>query len=117
MFQAVDRLGQRFELDALTVKEKMLAKLAAGALSAARIKFLVESSDTLIDQALAEERFDAALDLANAVSHACLKREGAPFRKPALRGARKSRSSRRKRRKSARRWRRSERIPRMRRPT
>ena len=84
MFQAVDRLGQRFELDALTVKEKMLAKLAAGALDAARIKFLVESSDTLIDQALAEERFDAALDLANAVSHACLKREGAPFRKPAL---------------------------------
>jgi formylglycine-generating enzyme required for sulfatase activity len=84
MFQAVDRLGQRFELDALAVKEKMLAKLAAGGVGAARIKFLVESSNALIDQALAEERFDAALDLANAVSHACLKREGAPFRKQAL---------------------------------
>ena len=84
MFQMVDRLGERFEMDALSLKEKLLVKLAAGAKDAARIKSLVDGSNALIDQAMTEERFDVALDLANAASRVCQKREGAPFRKQLL---------------------------------
>ena len=84
MFQMVNRLGERFELDALNVKAKLLAKLAAKANDAERIKSLVEGSDALIDQAVAEDRFDLALDWVNAVSRLCQKREGAPFRKQVL---------------------------------
>jgi formylglycine-generating enzyme required for sulfatase activity/serine/threonine protein kinase len=84
MFQMVDRLGGQFELDALSVKEKLLAKLAAKANDAARIKSLVEGFSALIDDALAEDRFDVALDLINAASRMCQKRDGAPYRKQVI---------------------------------
>ena len=81
MCQAVDLLAARFELDGLAVKEKLLAKLAIGARDAEGIKSLVESVNTLIDQALAEDRFDLALDLSNTATRACQRTQGAPFRK------------------------------------
>ena len=84
MFQIVDRLGERFEMDTLGVKGKLLAKLGAGAKDAARIKSLVDGSNALIDQALTEDRFDVAMDLVNAANRVCQRREGAPFRKQVL---------------------------------
>ncbi len=80
MFQMVDRLGGQFELDALSVKRKLLAKLAAGAKDAARIKSLVEGASAAIDEALAEDRFDMALELVNVANQVCQKHEGMPFR-------------------------------------
>ena len=84
MFQMVDRLGGQFELDVLSVKGKLLAKLAASANDAARIKSLVEGSSAIIDEALTNERFDLALELVDAVNRTCQKPRGAPFRKQVL---------------------------------
>ena len=81
MFQAIDRLAAQFEMDSLAVKEKLLAKLASAAKDSERIKSLVEGSNTLIDLALAEDRFDMALELATTALRVCQKTQGAPFRK------------------------------------
>ena len=71
MFQAVDRMAAQFELDGLAVKQKLLARPTIGANVADGLASLVEGANTLIDQALAEERFEVAIDLAGSALRTC----------------------------------------------
>ena len=79
--QTVDRMVTQFQLDGLAVKEKLLARLALRAKDADGIKSLVESTDALVDQAVAEDRLELALDLVNTAARVCQKAQGAAFRK------------------------------------
>ena len=117
MFQFVDRLGKQFELDPLTVKEKLLAKLAAEAKDTARIGSLMKGYSALIDQALADDRFDMAQELANAANSPVPETRGRRFASRGSPCARKSKSGNKRRRKWTWPWRRSKPIPKMPKPT
>lgn len=81
MLKAIDRLCGQFDLDPLVAKKKMLAKLAAGATSTARIKVVVEGFNTVIDQAVAAGQLDLAMDLADKACQMCQKPQGSPCRR------------------------------------
>ena len=83
MMKAVEAIGADFEIDVLDVKQKALESFGEGATSSAAIKSLVESSEGVIDQAVAEGRYELALNLANLVHQACMKPTGREFRKEA----------------------------------
>jgi hypothetical protein len=81
MLQAGDALAADFQVDALALKENALLKFAEKAGGAERIKALVESSRPVIEQAVAEKRYELALKLATAVNAACQGQAGREFRK------------------------------------
>jgi len=81
MVQAGDALAADFQVDGLALKESALLKFAEKAGGAERIKALVESSRPVIEQAVAEKRYELALKLATAVNAACQGQSGREFRK------------------------------------
>jgi len=84
MLKVIDAVGDDFDVDVLGAKVKMLATFAADANSSATFKTLVESSEAVINRAMAEERFDLAENLADGVYRTCMKKSsGKSFRKQA----------------------------------
>jgi formylglycine-generating enzyme required for sulfatase activity len=81
MLQAVERIGAEFDIDLLAAKETLLTSFAAEAESAVRIESLVDNANPVIDQLLAEERYQHAWDLMNVVYVVCQKPDGKAFRK------------------------------------
>lgn len=63
-FDAIDRLARRFEYDALAAKTNMLQSAIKGAKSMDDKASVVNRSLELLDEALADERFDVADDAA-----------------------------------------------------
>lgn len=78
---AVDAIGAEFEVDGLAVKKKVLARFAEGPSDAARIKSFLEAVGGAIDEALAQDRYELAEDLATMASRVCMKPAGREYRK------------------------------------
>jgi len=81
MLETVDAIGARFEVDALSVKEKVLMQFAARATDSERIEAFVKGSAGLIEVAQAEARFDLAASLAERAYRLCQRPAGRKFRK------------------------------------
>ncbi len=84
MCQAIDLMSASFEIDSLLVKGKMLRQFAGRAKDAASIGTLVAASRRYIDQAVAKERYDFALSIADATYRATQHATGRKFKKDAL---------------------------------
>jgi hypothetical protein len=69
--QAIDAMAAVFEVDALAVKQRALVKIAEKGTGAERLKWLIEQTRIVLDQAQAEKRYDLAMKLAAAVKVAC----------------------------------------------
>lgn len=81
MLQAVDLIGANFAIDALSVKEKVLARFAASGSDPARVQSFLENVDVVVDSALAEDRYALALELLNTAQRLCQKPQGRSHRK------------------------------------
>lgn len=82
MFNAVERLGRQFEIDLLATKVSLLERFAKGDSGGTRVKSVVKESEGLVEQALAEDRYDVAKSLAESVYTFCQRKsEGKAFRK------------------------------------
>ena len=77
---AAAEIAKRYEVEA-GLEETALKELAPKATDAERIEALVEASRGIIERAVAEGRFDAALDLASLTSRACQRPQGRNVRK------------------------------------
>ncbi|HUT12282.1 MAG TPA: PA14 domain-containing protein [Thermoguttaceae bacterium] len=84
MFQAVDTIAADFDVNPIDVKRNVFAKLADGPLDAERIASLVAGSRALIDEAVAAERYDVALEAATLAFRVCQNVAGRDFRKETL---------------------------------
>lgn len=82
MLQAVNAIAALFDVDRLAVQAKVLLKFAEEAGDSAAIKSFVDSSREVIDRALAEDRYEPALNLATAAYHLSMKPAGREYRKP-----------------------------------
>jgi formylglycine-generating enzyme required for sulfatase activity len=83
MLHTIDEIGNDFEIDPFSVKEKMLVEFAEGADRPQAVERLFNSAQGVIDAALAAERYDIALSIATAVNKACQRREGKDWRSQA----------------------------------
>jgi hypothetical protein len=84
MFDSLETMGERFRLDTLAAKEKMLLKLAEGAKTTATLESLMSAPSKLISQAVAEHRFYLASEVAATVNRVCQRSSaGREFRKRA----------------------------------
>ena len=83
MLEVVDAIGADFEVDSLSVKDKVLRKFATGATDTESIKSFVEASRGVVDEALAEKRYETALELAEGTYRLCMRSAGKEFRKAA----------------------------------
>jgi WD40 repeat protein len=81
MLQAIDEIGGDFEIDAPAVRQKMLIGFADEARQAESIRSLVEVFEEFADQALEEQRFEAAAEAAAAVYAAVQRAPGSKYRK------------------------------------
>ena len=81
---AAERLGERFEADALAMKEKALVEFAGRPLDAERVETLVKHASRVIDQALGQRRHDPAMRLAETAYTSTQHLQGRPFRKHAF---------------------------------
>ncbi len=64
MMEAVDAISNEFDVNALDVKQKVLAGFASGASNLEEIKSFVEATDPVIDEAIADGRYDIAVNIA-----------------------------------------------------
>jgi hypothetical protein len=85
VLQTMDAMGTRFELDGTALKESALLRLVEGATSSERIRSLTSAANIVIPQALEQQHFDRAVELAVAVARACQRSQGKEFRKEAIR--------------------------------
>lgn len=81
MLQAIDRIAAQFEVDGVSVRAKGLVQFAKDAHEGSSLKGLVEAADRTIAQALADDRYDLAMDLAEEVYRLGQKSQGKAFRK------------------------------------
>ena len=81
VLQVVETIGTDFSVDVLLVKQKVLAKFAASGSEPPRIESFLENVDGVIDQALAEDRYELALGLVNTAERLCQKPPGRSHRK------------------------------------
>lgn len=81
MLEAVDQIAERFAIEPLKVKAKVLSGFAAKATNSARIGSFIESTDAVIDQAMADEQFDMAADLADRAYRLGQRSSGRKWRK------------------------------------
>ena len=81
MLAAIETIGADFDVDALDHQRRALKKFAAGATTSTEINAFVETSEGVIDRALADERYDVALDLAERAYRLCQRSHGREFRK------------------------------------
>ncbi|MDY0165614.1 MAG: SUMF1/EgtB/PvdO family nonheme iron enzyme [Thermoguttaceae bacterium] len=84
MMRLVGQIADEFDVDRLRVEVAMLDGFSKKATSEEQIGALVRSSATVIEEALAAERFDLADSLSAAVYRACQASAGRPFRVEAL---------------------------------
>jgi formylglycine-generating enzyme required for sulfatase activity len=71
MLEMCDALGRAFVIEPLTAKVAMLERFTKGPRNPARIQSLVEGSDRVIQEAKAQDQYDAAVRLAKSVADAC----------------------------------------------
>jgi len=83
LVEIVDAIAADFDVDALGVKEKMLVKSAAHATTKDAVKSFMEVTSETIEDALAEQRFDLAKNLADRAYRRCQQANGKEFRKQA----------------------------------
>jgi hypothetical protein len=83
MLHTIDEIGNDFQIEPLSVKEKMLVQFADGADRREAVERLFNSAQDVIDAAIAAERYETALSIASAVSRACQTREGKDWRSQA----------------------------------
>lgn len=81
MFEAVEAIGADYDVDLLSTKQELLVKFAQGATNSQRIGALVEIVLPLVDQAIAEGRYDLALQFVDAAYQACTRSAGKEYRK------------------------------------
>ena len=79
--QAIEALGEQFDVDTVAIEAKMLEKVIASANNAAAIKSAVEGVTAVADRAVAEDRYDVALGVLTTAGRLGQKRQGAAFRK------------------------------------
>jgi hypothetical protein len=83
MFQIIDAMGERYEIDLLMVKGAMLKTLAQRASDTARIRSVISASHQYADDAVRHDRYDLALAAAKLAHEACVGPQGREFRKAA----------------------------------
>ena len=81
MLDAADAIGAAFEVDAIVMKGKLLARLAEGANDAARVKSFVRAAEKILSQDLAEDRYEAAEAVIALAERIVQKPLGKSFRK------------------------------------
>lgn len=79
--QVVDAVGEAFQIDAGTVKEKVLLKFAETANDSSRIKSLIQACRVESQAALADDRYAQALNLATLAYRMSQKTQARDFRK------------------------------------
>jgi formylglycine-generating enzyme required for sulfatase activity len=81
VLQVVDAIAAEFNIDALDVKQKVMTGLAATTGDAAGVRSFIEHADALVDGALAESRYDLAVNLAQAAHDVSQKPAGKDLRR------------------------------------
>jgi len=81
MIEAIDGIGEDFEIDALEAKQKMLVQFAREAKDSVRIRSLIEAGAPVFEAALAERRYVTAMALVEASYAACTRPGGRTYRK------------------------------------
>jgi len=81
MLQAMDALGKQFEIDLLPVRVAALVQFAKDAPEGPSLKGLVEAADRTIAEALADNRYDLAMELAEEVYRLGQKPQAKAYRK------------------------------------
>jgi hypothetical protein len=81
VLQAVEAIGADFAVDVLAVKQKVLARFAASGSEPARFQSFLENVDKVVGEAVAEDRFELALELLGTAERLCQKVQGRPYRK------------------------------------
>jgi len=84
MVEAVDVIGQDFEIDVLMVKQKMLVRFAREAKDPVRIRSLIEAAAWVIEAAVAEQRYETAMRLVEAAYAASARPWGAGVSQDAI---------------------------------
>ncbi|MHC4406046.1 MAG: LamG domain-containing protein [Planctomycetota bacterium] len=79
--EAAEATAFRFDVDLFGLKHKALLEIAGGAIGGERIASFVKTSLATVDEALAGERFDAALEIVEAALRACQRSAGREHRK------------------------------------
>jgi len=80
-FEAIDRIAADFEIDALTVKAKVLPNVTAAAGDAEKLGWLTEAGLALVDEAAGRSQYDVANAIIETVHRACLGPAGRDYRK------------------------------------
>lgn len=83
MLASIEAIAAGYEVDALSVKVKMLHKCADNATTAPRLASLVEASGDVLDATTAADRYDLAEALATTVFKACQRPVGREYLKDA----------------------------------
>ena len=73
MLEMLLPMTDTFAIDPLNAKAAMLERFAKGPRNAARVQSLVEGSRSVIDEAVAENRYEVAASLAKSVADACVR--------------------------------------------
>lgn len=81
MLQAIDALGRQFEIDLFPVRVAALVQFAKDTPEGPALKGLVEAADRTIAQALADNRYDLAMELAEEVYRLGQKPQAKAYRK------------------------------------
>jgi len=81
MLDVVEAIAAEFDVDALGVKQSVLLSFARDATDRRSIGSLVKSGMPVVDEAVAEHRYDAALAITEAMYAACLRPAGVEYRK------------------------------------
>jgi hypothetical protein len=81
MLQAVDLIGADFTVDVLLVKQKVLVKFAASGSEPVRIQSFLENVDKVVGEAMAEDRYELALELLGTAERLCQRPQGRSYRK------------------------------------
>lgn len=71
MLETIGPMTEAFAIDPLVAKAAMIERFAKGPRSPARVQSLAESSRGVIEEALAEDRYEMASNLARTVADAC----------------------------------------------
>jgi hypothetical protein len=81
MLKAIEAIGDEYDIDLLAMKQEGLKEAAARMSDSEAIASFVGRSSEVIEEALAEDRYPLALELATQTYRVCQKPQGKPFRK------------------------------------
>jgi hypothetical protein len=79
--EAAETAAARFDVDPLGLKHKVILEVAAGMIGGEQIASFVETSLATVDESLAGEQFDAALEIVEAALRVCQRSAGREHRK------------------------------------